>query len=400
MKKKKKSVFYVVTREDLLSPLINTQVLDVLKNQSFENKIIVWFYGAEKLLTKNYLSERKRKLEEVGLRSIFIPLISYRFPVTCWQMPLVAIQMSLSLLAIRIFWGPSLFHPRSYHSGFAALIVNRIAKVPFIFDPRSPFPEENVMAKGWSKKGFNYRAWKFIEKEMVKNSAAVVITSPFLPMHYNLRDGGNKEYLYIPNNYPGQFEEQFPRYKKSTNDKLNNGIELIYCGSLGHWNNHELYIDFYSNIKRFSCKNVSLTMITNKTNHKIIEGYARKKGVYVQCRESNQDDVLAKLSKACIGLYLMEGCDARLGVKTVEYLFSGLPVIVSDKIKGASCIIRNNKLGLVLEESTTKIEIADFIKDVMVNKADWESRCHIYARENFSPKKTSKDLADLYLALL
>lgn len=390
-----KKVLYLIVREDLGSSLIQSQAIDLLKNQKNLDITLFWFYGLEKLFSKHYIQQRKKLLKGCAFKSFSCPFLSYRFPVPWWQIPLVFLLPTVFLAIYVRHKKIDVIHARSYNAGLIALLVKKITGVSFIFDPRSPYPEEQTTLKYWGVNSLNYKVWKFIETKLVNNADTILVVSEEFKRLYRNIDA-TRHFLYLPNNYPLAFEENQKNAIRIKEVAKPPSIEIVYLGSLGlKWNNYKTYIDFMSSLKG-TITSFSFTMITPQISHKKIKTYALNKNLDIIVTECSQKDVPKLLEKYTAGIYLMEKEDPRLGVKTVEYLFCGLPVIVSKNITGATKILAQEKLGFVVSDNFEKTQLLDFLKDVSCNRDFWRNKCNRFAKENFSPKVSEDKLNTLY----
>ena len=90
-----------------------------------------------------------------------------------------------------------------------------------------------------------------------------------------------------------------------------------------------------------------LFLVRSKSAEEIFS-LAEREGVSPELfdvKSVTQSQVKEMLRQCLFGVYLMEDKDPRLGVKTVEYLRCGLPIIASENIKGAADLVSKHFLG-------------------------------------------------------
>lgn len=142
-----KNIAYVVVREDLDGPILQSQVIEILANlikENSENITLVWFYRVDYLIRGGRcISELKIDLHEKGIDMIAIPFVSFGFPVSWYLIPFVLPQWWLGILWVYFVKKKHIFHCRSYHSALTGVFFKLLFPIKVIFDPRSPFPEEN-----------------------------------------------------------------------------------------------------------------------------------------------------------------------------------------------------------------------------------------------------------------
>jgi len=175
---------YVVIREDLGGPIIQSQVIDVLNNIAQEESgqiSLIWFFRVDYLFRRDKsIDEIRNDLHAKGIKLVAIPFISLGFPVSWYLLPFVLPQWLVGLLWVYLIKNVQIFHCRSYHAALAGVFLKFIFPIKVVFDPRSPFPEENIAAGRWKEGSINHRCWKNIEKLLCRKSDAVIaISAPF-----------------------------------------------------------------------------------------------------------------------------------------------------------------------------------------------------------------------------
>lgn len=377
MNKKLNNILYLIIREDLDSPLIKSQCLDVI--DKCENKIFVVNLYSFELLLKSIKKREKNKIISLPFFHIGTGLNRYK------SIFLIVLNIATVFFLVKKY-RINIIHARSYNSGALALYINKIFGIRYIFDPRSDYIEENRKNLKVSIKDEKF--WKNLEKKIVYNSIYTITTSSHLLKEYE----SSRKLFYIPNNYPSSFS--FSSLTKKSNNK--DFISLVYIGSINKWNDINLYVTFFEKLKKIVNFKIEFSIIT----HSNIEDFYKLKLIEknIKLIRAQQDQIPSIVSKFDIGIYLMSNVDSRLGVKTVEYLYTGLPMIVSKNILGAASIIKKNNLGIVIDENliANQDEINTFLESVKNNRVEWFNKCHNYAVEEFSPETTSTKLNTLY----
>jgi len=112
---------------------------------------------------------------------------------------------------------------------------------------------------------------------------------------------------------------------------------------------------------------------------------------------SSQGDVFGHISDCVVGMQIMSRPDDRLSIKFVEYLAAGLPVIVSENVRGAADIVKRHEVGFVLNDDfSNKREALQFIHNVAKDRMFWREKCKNLAEKLFSCNVVSKKLKSLY----
>lgn len=396
-----KKFAYLIVREDLNSPLVQSQCVEVISsvNQSWGDGHVelVWFYRIDYIFAKNNpsLSALHRQLFKVGIKAHFIPFISARFPLQWWALPFVVPQWIIGLFYLRFALGFRRFHCRSYHAGLIARLGKSFLGIQYVFDPRSPFPEENVSAKRWGRHSLSKRLWKRLESWIINGAREVIVVSRALADLYE-RVESTARFSLVPNNYPVSFE--LHNAEKPSNRTTD--YALGYVGSFGNWNTPEPYLLLLKSLNRVGVEPVTMLFIVRTESSADLLTQAKQLGVdrsLFDIISVKQEEVPFYLAKCLYGVYLMAEKDPRLGVKTVEYLAMGLPIIVSDNILGAAELVRVEGLGVSWDHSESGSSlVAAWMRDADNERDWWRARCKRYAREHLSCQSVAGQLIVVY----
>lgn len=393
-------IAYVVVREDLWGPVVRSQVLEVLERLGSplrQRIILIWFVRMDMLLRRGgEIRSIRESLLGKGLHLVTLPFVAWRFPVTWFLLPLVLPQWLLGLLWLCLRYDCRIFHCRSYHAGLAATVLKKVLRIKVIFDPRSPFPEENLAAGRWGRGriSLNFLFWKKIEKWIARHCDRIIATSrPFAEFFESYTSA--EKISVIPNNYVG-LPPGGGAYPP------NGQVTICYAGSFGHWNNPGTYLRFMSLVAEKDSLLRFKFIISPGTRdffeHEITAFPLLNDRVEV-CSVA-QEEVLLELSEGTAGVQIMEQPDARLGIKVVEYLAAGLPVIVSSNVRGAADAISAHGVGLVLDDRYRNVdEVIAFTRQVAADREHWRQRCQKVARGQFSSEAVAGKLSQLYQAL-
>ncbi len=393
---------YVVVREDLEGPILQSQVIEILSRLSKEESkdiTLVWFYRVDFLFRgERRIREIKSDLYEKGVDLVAIPFISLGFPVSWYLLPLVLPQWWLGILWVYFGKKKNIFHCRSYHSALAGVLFKKFFPIKLIFDPRSPFPEENVAANRWkSNSSVNYKVWKKIEKLLCqKSDRTIAISHPFRDSLNSIAVDSRIEV--IPNNYPASFD--LNKQSKEKQKEEPETVKICYVGTFGHWNSPEPYFRFLAFAIESSQIPVRAKFIVSSKTISFLEEFLEKEVIdqnQLSIQSALQGDVFDHISGCVAGLQIMTTPDDRLSIKFVEYLAAGLPVIVSENVRGAAYIVKKYGVGFILKNDfSNQHQVLEFIYDVSKNREIWRDKCKNIAEELFSPEVVSKKLKNLY----
>ncbi len=397
-------IAYVIIREDLNSPIVQSQVVEVLchinKNYS-QTILLVWFFRVDYFFrSAGTIKSLRKMLEARGIHLVAIPFVSGRFPIPWYLIPFILPQWLIGLMWVWFKHGKPVLHCRSYHAALAGACFKMILPSKIIFDPRSPFPEENIAAGKWDKGSINYSFWKVAERWIAKKCDAIIATSrPFLMSFRALAP--NSQIVLIPNNYSGVISSDLQTTAATDEDSTINTI--CYAGSLGHWNNPSFYLDFIEAIivdKRYDCKAM---FVVPTASVSVLEQCLLKRRIdtsKISVSSVSHENVLEEISGCTVGIQIMSQVDTRLSIKFVEYLAAGLPVIVSQNVRGAADIVETCGVGVILHDDFNNLcEVIAFIDDVSKNRLYWRQKCKRIAKQLFSTKVVSKQIIGLYQSL-
>lgn len=230
-----------------------------------------------------------------------------------------------------------------------------------------------------------------------QNSDAVIaISNPFRDSLNNISPNSRIEV--ILNNYPAAFDR---------NNKIEKGliggsqiIRICYVGSFGHWNNPEPYLRLLEMIAKNRRFSIEAKFIVPLQSFPYLDAFLDKTTINrskITRQSSSQENVFEHMSDCVAGLQIMTRQDDRLSIKFVEYLAAGLPVIVSENVRGAADIVREYEVGFVLLDNFSNSEEAlEFILNVSMNRKFWRDKCQNLAKKMFSTNVVSDKLLCLY----
>ena len=246
------------------------------------------------------------------------------------------------------------YNIRSYQAalGFLKFYKN---KDRIVFDTRTDWIEENINVGNFKPDGATVKFWRNAEKQMLlKFRKTLFISDLFrdavLKRHSIKLDGNKYCLVYNPINYKHFHSVQ-------NHDQDNN---FLYTGSLGHWNNISIYLDFFLKVadKMPSSK---LIVCTGSPIHKIEPTFNLPKYDAIRNRvEIHYSVPYSELpsfyARCTYGLQLMSKKDTRVGVKFIEYIAANLIPIVNTNVMGAAALARKYKIGIVLDDETEEVD--------------------------------------------
>lgn len=237
---------------------------------------------------------------------------------------------------------------RSYQAALGFLKFYKY-KDRLIFDTRTDWVEENINVGNFKSNGFTVTYWRKVEKEMLLKFKKTLFISDLFRDAVLERHGLQKDYakyclVYNPINY--SHFQSIPNH-----DDKNN---FLYTGSLGHWNNISIYLDFFITVAD-KMQTSKLIICTNSPSHKVLPIFNNPKYDKVRNRvEIHYNVSYAELpsyyAECTYGLQLMNKKDTRVGVKFIEYIAANLIPIVNSNVMGATQLSRKYNIGVVLDD--------------------------------------------------
>lgn len=400
------NIAYNIWIEKLDSNIIKGQVIETLKavSKSADYKIYIFsFYLFHTLLfSRKKLKNIKDELKSNNIYLILIPFLGLPrvnwFSAYWYMLPIIVIQSFPLLLFMSIRKKIDIIHCRSYVPMIASLFVKKIKKdIRVVFDPRSPFPEENITSKRWSNSSISYKLWKRCEIWFLKQADSVIAISSTYTKHYKKAFGASKIFE-IPNNVNIDIFKADSIKKLEMRNKLGIGIDeivFVYCGSLKcNWNNPDTYANFIEKARKLSIKHRFLFITSDKDNVKHIFDEREINSDEYIIVSANFKDVPQYLNAGDIGINLMEIPDIRLSIKSVEYLAMGLPLLINSNVLGAKALVKKYSVGIILGE---KWDMNLYLIENLINDLKKiTEHCRKTACEIFSTYKVAEKYTNMY----
>jgi glycosyltransferase involved in cell wall biosynthesis len=403
------NIAYLVWLENLSSPILKGQVVEVLEEMgrtSSEHSIhLLAFQPVYRIILRSRrLALIKRRLGAAGIRTTIIPCVAIPqldiFRAGWFTMPFILLQSLPALLVFTLLKRIDILHCRSYPVAWSAMVLRRVLPIRLVFDPRSDFPEESVTAGKWSANSPTYRAWKLLERALLgRADATVAITDSYVD-HFG-RAAPEARFCLIPNNVDTNRFRRDNAFRAAFRDSRGLTEEtLVFCyeGSMGgDWHNPGPYADFIVGLRKLRRPHWFL-FITPDT--RTLTAALARQGVRQEeygIVTSGFEEVPSYLSAADFGTMFMTVPKIALGVKTVEYLAAGLPLIVNTNAAGAAEIVRRYQVGLVLDDERT-VDI-DSIRQAAAGKDEMSSVARRLAETRFSTSRVAQRYLELYDSL-
>ncbi len=428
--KKSLKIAYLITGENLASPLLRRQVVELLgdiRRLITDGQITVFlFYSVPAILAhRNDIAVSRKRFSESGIRLVVVPTLcpwplpnprikrtptGWR-PVAVWGRWSIRFfkLLSLPILAwLRVARGYRLFHCRSYPSTSAAVFLKHfVPSTSVLFDPRSDFPEENVTAGNWKRDSRQFRYWKQEETRLLEKSDYVACIGPSYVNAFQ-KSAASFNYFIAPNNVRcDEFRRKIAQRESLRHSLSIHDDEFVftYLGTLTAtgWHRPAFYLAFYEQLAKLNLRFQFLILVPDAQASLVKHVFHGQKGVIVA--SPSHDEVGTYLTVADAGMMFFHQAKIALGTKIPEYLAASLPVIVNENCRGAVDLIdRNPELGMIvnlgLGGMDDRLQVDSDILERLRERARSPESLAAYAADTFDNAAIARQYALKYRTMI
>lgn len=351
--------------------------------------------------------EKKRDLDRVGPEGVLRIADDLKSKGIDWRYlryhkfpPLFSTIFDLLAGAARVFLivrreRPDIIHMRGITPGIITLLLSGLLKQKVVFDMRGLLAEEYVGGGIWKEDSLVFKLVKKAEKNLLLRADAVtVLTQKHLDLNKGIGYIKDRE---IP-------MEVIPccvdtdKFKREDGDRalrsslgLDEKFVLMYPGKIGTFYFMAEMLDFYKELSGMISKSVFL-VLTNDDTRALVEkadaaGIGRDrlkiiKGIYF-------DEMPRYMRLADAGIFFINPYK-KIGsspIKMGEFLASEIPVVINPGVGDTEEIVRDNKVGVVVEEFSNA-DYAAAARDLIELK-----------NEGTAVRARCREAADKYLSL-
>jgi glycosyltransferase involved in cell wall biosynthesis len=357
-------------------------------------------------LNKESFQNLRREMAETGIHVSLKPLLSV-YPFDTWRLieMIVALPLAVAMLGSYVLRNRiNLVHCRSYHAGLLGLIMMKMLGMPYIFDPRALWIEEQILKGKWSKNARSYRLWKKLEAAIVSNAyACIAVSDPMKEIFLPVARRVEVIYTTVGEMHLGQFSQATAKqlFKRLDHlEKLRNSHNLFVfnTGTFNVWNSLEHLLSQYKELCRILPQSV-LVIITQTPKefiYRAMTSYGIDLGSTVIVSLTS-DFVPIALRQCHYGLLVRPETvqsPIEMSIKFAEYLAAGLPVICDEYIGGAAHVIRQHKVGILLSSNWDKNQ--EEMDHLQKSYDEVSHRCREVAETLFSVRVHADRYAHLY----
>jgi glycosyltransferase involved in cell wall biosynthesis len=389
-----------LTRNGLLEPLGQSQVLSYLRGLSQEHCItVITFEKAEDAANTQHVVKLRAECDRLGI---------------CWLPQRFRARPKViapALSMVRMVWlavrevrqrQVRLIHARSYIPAAVALVVSRITAVPFIFDMRALWPEELITAGRLRRGSWLHRAIVAAERACLRRASGVVSLTHSAVEHLQRtypRDLAGQTVVVIPT--CADLDRFVPAKQRPA-------TWVIGClGTvLSGWFRLDWLAAFLAvAAKRDRSLRFELTTRDNPTQvRRALGGDAdlQQRLSIVSCPSELVHEVLQ--GQIASVMFYAGGETSELGrspTRMAEILGSGLPVVANEGVGDVAEIIRRYRVGvLVSGPSEPEMNAAWDELQRLLADPELQLRCRRAAEEVFSLEAGTAAYSALYRQIL
>ena len=389
-----------LTRNSLLEPLGQSQVMAYLRGLSIEYDItLITFEKPNSWFNKQAMNLARKDCELHGIRwlpnkfrsqpKIIAPIFSI------FQMIWLVIKEHNSQKI-------NLIHARSYIPALVALLMNRVIKVPFIFDMRALWPEELIVSGKIHRDSLVHQTIKRIERACLAKSKAVISLTKVAVDHLKSiypDELKNKKILIIPTCV--DLSRFTPLSQKSKKTIIHGCIGTILSG----WFRIEWLSSWINLVTQFE-QNTQFEIITQDDLKEVKEKIDpfNELNDRLKIISHTVDEMPFVVPKFFVSLMFFTDGLSKLGsspTRMAESLACGIPIVINKGIGDTENIIKKYNVGVIVEGNGKEL-IEKAIRDLMIllKDPDLNSRCRLTAKNLFSLDSGTQTYRETYRSIL
>lgn len=372
-----------ISYDGLLEPLGQSQILPYLNSLS-ARQIIFSLLTFEKKGGKEAKREREALRKRLWQKRIrWVPLRYHKtptVPATLYDILTGFVVGATIVMRHKI----QIAHARSYVPALIALALKKVMGVKFLFDMRGFWADERVDGRIWPSGGARYRIAKALEKVYLRKADAVITLTDAAKNEIEALEyfRGRRPHITVISTCVdlGQFEIR---------DHASGPFTLVYSGSLGTWYALDEMTAFFAVLKKRipSARFLILTQSPRPLAEAVRDKYALGE------KEMSVRDVVYQrmpesIASGDAGIIFSRPSwanKARCPTKLGEFLASGLPVVMSRGIGDTEALVREERVGVVVDEfSESAYETAAGALRDLLGGVDLRKRCRRVAERYFS----------------
>lgn len=395
-----------ITYDGLLEPLGASQVLTYVERLANEHAVTVLSFEKPGDIDDGVRRDAlRRRLEAHGVE--WRALVYHKRPAvlsTAWDIAR-GVRMAHRIAGTA---PPHIVHARSYVPAVMALEVCRRTGAKFLFDMRGLWVDEKVEARSWRQGSPLYRVGKWFERRFLARADAVVSLTHegvrVLPQ-LGLRPERGIPVEVIPTCVDVRRFEPGPKDPDRLAALGLSGRHIV--GSIGTLSNRYLReetLQYLAYLTR-ALDGLQVLLVT-RDDHAQLRRDALAAGLgpdRLVLTAADVADMPALVRLLDVAVFFMKPVFAQKGsaaTKMAEFLACGVPVVVNDGVADSSAIVRAERIGIVMPD-TSRASFDASLPAVRLLLGDREvkARCRDAALRLFDADRGAARYADLYRAM-
>ena len=392
-----------VSYDGLLEPLGESQVVNYVERLATEHGItLLSFEKAEDLADSARVSAMTRRL---GAHDIAWLRLRYHKRPAVLSTALDIAWGALRARAVCRRRSVRIIHARGYVSSLIALAARGASRAAFLFDMRGFWIDEKVEAGHWRAGGLLYRVAKWWEARFFAGADAVVVLTQAgvraLPeLGYDVPP--SVPIKVIPTCVDLERFRPLGRDAELVERLGLTGARVVGCvGTISNWYMRAEMLRYLALVAR-SLPHARVLMVTRE-DHEALRRDAVAAGIpseQLVLVSAPFEDMPRFIRLFDVGIFFIRPVlskRASAATKLAEFLASGVPVVINDGVGDSGSIVREGRVGLVLD-SLSPVSFHASIGALQAMLADdgmWE-RCRDTARRLFDVESGVVEYRNLY----
>lgn len=403
----KRSLLYLVTRENVLAPgVLKSQVLglagQIKKEWGGVDILVLNFPSVHSFLKhfRNYRSVRDY-VSTLGIKLVIIPILPIgRSIMPIWALPFLFIQTIPFVLFFLARHRTNVILARGHISALLAVVLKKLgARIKFIFEVHGPYLIEGEIHGRWVPSDFSYKAWEIIERRLFVTADHVIARSLGI-LEYVKHASPRSRVSIIPCSVNERLFSVTIGKRKEMRSRMGVGdrFVVVYAGSLGSFHRPDFLADFYFQLRK-NLLNPFFLVVTHSPHEGLIQNL-KKRGIHQEefMVVSNPPKLSDFLPLGDVALHIYDDSPIApfaLSAKIAEYMAAGLPVIVTKNIYSATGLVEDNQVGVVIDPFDQK-DIRVKMQQLVKEREAMKRNALKLAKDYFSVKVCAKKYLDIY----
>ena len=389
-----------LTRNGLLEPLGQSQVFGYLRGLSQDHAItLITYEKSEDQADTARMARAQEACAAHGIRWL---------PQTFRPRPKI-IAPALSMMRMTwLVWREvrggraGLIHARSYIPAAVALSVHRLTGVPFIFDMRALWPEELITSGRLKRGSVLHRAIVAVERACLRDAAAVVSLTHAAVAH-------------LKREYPAELDGQriaviptcadLDRFTPAPTKRIGSTVHGCIGTILSGWFRTD-WLAAWLTAVAVDDSDARFDIVTRDDADDVRAALDPKGALGNRLRIGPRPS--EEMPDAVRGhdlsvMFFTDGL-SKLGsapTRLAEVLGCGLPVVANDGVGDVAGIVRQNKVGVIVDgpDPVQMRAALDELK-VLMQDPDLPARCRATAQAVFSLEAGTEAYRGIYASIL